>query len=108
MDPAAGISGPACRGDAHDFNNYLQVIHGNLEFLTLSPELKDFEHLFGAVEAALTASTQAAGLPRQLMARSKGGAPMKTRAQNGNGRMNYATLAAGVAANARCISSSPW
>ena len=67
-------------GIAHDFNNYLQVIHGNLEFLTLSPELKDFEHLLGAVDAALKASRQAAGLPRQLMTLSKGGAPMKTRA----------------------------
>ena len=48
--------------------------------MTLSLELKDFEHLLGAVEAALKASRQAAGLPRQLMTLSKGGAPMKTRA----------------------------
>lgn len=72
--------GALAGGIAHDFNNYLTIIQGNLEFLSLSPELGPFEHLLQAVEGARQASGQAAGLPRQLMTLAKGGGPMKTRA----------------------------
>ncbi len=63
-------------GMAHDFNNILMVIMGNISFakMQLSPTDKAYERLT-IVE---TAATKAEGLIRQFLLFSKGGAPVIT------------------------------
>ncbi|MEM9531656.1 MAG: ATP-binding protein [Pseudomonadota bacterium] len=62
-------------GIAHDFNNLLTSIQGNLSLaLSLGPETSERED---ALRSAERACETASALPNQLLALSKGGAPVK-------------------------------
>lgn len=65
-------------GLAHDFNNVLTAVTGNLQFATLDSSL-DAETT-EALTAAERACTRAIGLTKQLLTFSKGGAPVKATA----------------------------
>ncbi len=61
-------------GIAHDYNNLLSVILGNLELIKMSPlDGMTFPYLEAAEKAVLAAR----GLTRQLITFAKGGAPVK-------------------------------
>jgi PAS domain S-box-containing protein len=84
------ISAEACRsvqleslgvlagGLAHDFNNILTVILGNISLAATSVGAN--ETVAGSLREATVASQQAQNLTRQLLAFSKGGAPVKATA----------------------------
>jgi two-component system cell cycle sensor histidine kinase/response regulator CckA len=62
-------------GLAHDFNNYLAAIFGNIDLAKLS--LKPDQEAYSRLVDAARASQRAADLTRQLLTFSKGGAPIK-------------------------------
>ncbi|MCF8146881.1 MAG: PAS domain S-box protein [Deltaproteobacteria bacterium] len=62
-------------GIAHDFNNILTTIIGNISLVQYQMP-RDDEN-FGLMNEALTASTRAQGLTKQLLTFAKGGAPVK-------------------------------
>ncbi len=65
-------------GLAHDFNNILTAIIGNLSLIKLRMSKTDCpSKLLELVEKAETASLRAQGLTQQLLTFSKGGAPIK-------------------------------
>jgi signal transduction histidine kinase/ActR/RegA family two-component response regulator len=65
-------------GLAHDFNNILTVILGNVSIAATGAGA--VEGIAGPLREAANASQQAQNLTRQLLAFSKGGAPVKTTA----------------------------
>ncbi|MEM7305063.1 MAG: ATP-binding protein [Planctomycetota bacterium] len=62
--------GTLAGGLAHDFNNYLTVIIGSLELLSLSPDVRVGDKI-RAIEAALAASRNAGELIKQLLTVSR-------------------------------------
>ncbi len=65
-------------GIAHDFNNILTAIIGNLQLASIAPNLD--QQTREALTAVERSSARAVGLTKQLLAFSKGGAPVKTTA----------------------------
>ncbi len=64
-------------GIAHDFNNILTGILGNIDLLNLYLKDTSDDRVKKRLEDARKASSRAAGLTRQLLTFSKGGAPVK-------------------------------
>lgn len=62
-------------GIAHDFNNYLAVVTGFLSLLKLEAHLNEEEKEM--LDSSLRAASRAQHLTQQLLAFSKGGAPVK-------------------------------
>lgn len=69
--------GLLARGFAHDFNNYLTTLTGNIS-LAKEKHPDDFE-LQNMLEEAETASARATGLVQQLMTFARGGRPIRER-----------------------------
>jgi PAS domain S-box-containing protein len=63
-------------GIAHDLNNLLLVILGNISLATAAASVSETQERLAAAEAA---SGQAKGLAQQLLTFAKGGAPIKKR-----------------------------
>ena len=55
-------------GIAHDFNNLLTIILGNLEYIEQLPEVRKEQETLLAIEDAISAARDGAGLTRNLLA----------------------------------------
>lgn len=71
--------GTLAGGLAHDYNNLLTSVHGNIELAKMRVANKDGE-TYKLLNSASNASKKAQFLTRQLLTFAKGGAPIKKRA----------------------------
>lgn len=69
--------GLLARGFAHDFNNYLTTLTGNISLAR--ERIENDAEMLGMLEEAQTAASRATGLVQQLMTFARGGRPIRER-----------------------------
>jgi PAS domain S-box-containing protein len=69
--------GLLARGFAHDFNNYLTTLTGNISLAR--ERVENDAEMTGMLEEAQTAASRATGLVQQLMTFARGGRPIRER-----------------------------
>jgi PAS domain S-box-containing protein len=69
--------GLLARGFAHDFNNYLTTLTGNISLAR--ERIENDAEMQGMLEEAQTAASRATGLVQQLMTFARGGRPIRER-----------------------------
>ena len=69
--------GLLARGFAHDFNNYLTTLTGNISLAR--ERIENDTEMQGMLEEAQTAASRATGLVQQLMTFARGGRPIRER-----------------------------